>query len=688
LVWWNGLSLPFLTGYDADEHLAYIRHLHDWGALPLGNEGFEMHQPPVYYALSAVVFKVSGVPPDGSASCTSVLRFLGLMIGLSGLLLLALCLGRLLPGQPIACTVGIMLAAALPVHLYLAHYPSNDLLAGVAGTAGVYLALVVLQETRPKTWHLAALGACLGLGILTKLTVAPVAAVVLVTLIVTTAIRHRSARAVLRTVGITLVVCLLIAGWFFYRNYQNFGRAVVGSYDPASGFRWWQDPGYADRSQFLRFGRVLDAPFYAMFQSLPDGLYSTLWGDGGWGGGVRGWRPPWNYHLMAAGYLLALIPTALIVLGFGAMVLEWVRRPTAERGLILALPVVAAAAMVYQYMRYPFYCHIKAYYALPAVVSACAFAAHGFAVLTRGSAWASYGLGVVLGTWVLTGFGSFLIDPSAPESLVWIGSERLRQGQVEVAERYARAAVAADSHDPDAHFLLGTILLRRDRVAGAQYLQEVIASDPTNFEARMSLARALVVAGDNAAAVKELDELIRLAPDHSSAYPLLAALYATSGEAAAGARVAREGLRVAPTHPGLHLSLARVLLQQSDTAEAIVHYQLALRFDPKSVPALSDLAWIFAAHDDGRFRNGPEALRLAEQVHDLIGRSDFRINQLLAAVYAETGQFRKAATITASLAEEAVRSGKPEVIEQVRHEQELYKSSKPLRLTPEAILHR
>jgi Flp pilus assembly protein TadD len=688
LVWWNGLSMPFLTGFDAEEHLAYIRHLCDRGTLPVGNEGFEMHQPPVYYALSAAAFKVSGVSANGGDACVTLLRSLGLIIGLLGVLLIALCLGRLFPDQPIPQAVGVVLAAALSVHLYLAHYPSNDLLAGAVGTAGVYLALVVLQERSPKAWQLAALGACLGIGILTKLTFVPVAVVVLGVLVAAVAIRTRSVRSVARTAGIPFLVCVAVAGWFFYRNYQNFGHPVVGSYDPASGFRWWQDPGYADAGQFVRFGGVLDAPFYTVFQGLPDGLYSTFWGDGGWGGGVRGWRPPWNYPLMTAGYLLALIPTLLIVVGFAAMVVEWARRPTAERGLILALPVAAAGAIAYQYVQYPFYCHIKAYYALPAIICACAFAGRGFALLTSRSAWAGYGLGILLGTWALTAFASFLINPSTPATLVWIGNEKLRQGQVDAAQRLALAAVAADNADPDARFFLGSLLLRRDRGLGTQYLRDLLASDPDNLEARLSLARALVAGGDNAAAANELRELIRLAPDHSGAYPLLAALLVTAGNADAAGPVAREGLRVMPTHPGLHFSLARVLLHQKDTPEAVAHYRFALRFDPHSVAALSGLAWVLAAHEDERFRNGPEAVRLAEQAAGLTQRKDFRISQLLAAAYAQIGQFEKAAKITAALVEVAGRSGNPRVLEQVRQEQQAYQNGKPLRLPPDALLQR
>jgi hypothetical protein len=395
---YNWQSLPFPIGYDADLHLQYARYVQDRWALPLANEGLEMQQPPLYYVLAAGALQGFGVAADGGEWCVLILRAFGLLTGLAGVFLVALCLGRLFPGRAVPQAVGVVVAAALPVHLYLAHYLSNDLLAGVLGTAAVYLSLVVLQRDKPAVWLLVALGACLGAGVLTKLTVAPVAAAVLGVLAATAAVRDRTARSVARAAGVPLLVCLLVCGWYFYRNYRHFGRPVVGTHDPASGFLWWQHPGYADASQFLRFGRALTDPFNAAFAGVPDGVYSTLWGDGGWGGVLASARPPWNYQLMAAGYVLALLPTALALVGWGAVAVAWARRPTADRGLLLALPFAAGCALVYHYLNYPFLCHIKAFYLLPVAVSGCAFAGHGFELLTRRSAWARGGLGVLLGT--------------------------------------------------------------------------------------------------------------------------------------------------------------------------------------------------------------------------------------------------------------------------------------------------
>src|SRR5262249_7460061 len=120
----------------------------------------------------------------------------------------------------------------------------------------------------------------------------------------------------LRTVGITLLVCLALSGWHYWRVWSAFGTPFVGTYDTSSGFRWWQDPGHGPMAPFWRFGRALEDPFFSGFSGYADGLYSTLWGDGLFSGeSSLEKRPPWRWDLMAAGYALALLPAGAMMLG-------------------------------------------------------------------------------------------------------------------------------------------------------------------------------------------------------------------------------------------------------------------------------------------------------------------------------------------------------------------------------------
>jgi cytochrome c-type biogenesis protein CcmH/NrfG len=690
-VGWVGLlasnwpSLPFLLGYDAELHLEYVRYVRDRGALPLGNERPEMHQPPLYYVLAAEALRMFGAAADGGERCVLLLRTLGLLTGLAGVLLAALCLRRLFPGRAPPQAAGVVIAAALPPYLYLAHYVSNDLLAGVLGTAAVYLTLVALQADKPKAGLLVALGACLGAAVLAKLTAVPVVVTTLAVLALTAAVRGRSALAVARSAGVPLLVCLLVCGWFFYRNYRHFGRPVVGAYDPASGFLWWQHPGYADAAQFLRFGRGLTDPFYAALVGVPDGLYSTLWGDGGWGGALGAARPPWNYERMAAGYALALLPTALALLGWVAAAVAWVRRPTAEWGLLLALPVAAGAALAYHYLGYPFFLHVKAFYLLPAAVAGCAFAGYGFDLLTRRSAWARGGLGVLLGAWALTAFSAFLVRPSA-DTLAWVGTNRLNRGERPAAVQCAMKALEADRASPAARALLGRLSLldRRPADAAEQFLRAAGASPWP--EASVGLAHALALLGRTDEAVRLAEDTVRRYPDSAEAHRLLATLRDFESSPAGTVQAAREGLRVSPADARLHVLLARGLLRSNETAQAVRHYRVALRFDPKSAAALAGLAWVLAVHEESSFRNGPEAVALAQQACELTDSPAPPSLRALAAAYAEAGDFAKAQQVAQGLLDQLAPSGNAQLMEQVKRDVGQYRAGRPLRAKPQSML--
>ena len=63
---------------------------------------------------------------------------------------------------------------------------------------------------------------------------------------------------------------------------------------------------------------------------------------------------------------------------------------------------------------------------------------------------------------------------------------------------------------------------------------------------------------------------------------------------------------------------------------------------PQSVPALNNLAWIFATYPDPAFRDGAKALELAEAASEFSGRNNPVILRTLAAADANAGQFSRA----------------------------------------------
>ena len=81
-------------GFDAEAHEQYVRFIQEKHALPLPNDGWEMHQAPLYYASGALLLGVCGMSADSNFATTLLRAFNG-VIGLVHCWLIWLCLRRL-----------------------------------------------------------------------------------------------------------------------------------------------------------------------------------------------------------------------------------------------------------------------------------------------------------------------------------------------------------------------------------------------------------------------------------------------------------------------------------------------------------------------------------------------------------------------------------------------------------------
>src|SRR5207248_1001814 len=167
LFWNNSRLLPFHAGFDAQEHLKYINYIQEHRALPLASEGWEMYQPPLYYLIAAASLSACKLSINDSMSVV-VLRLLGGFFGIVELILIFLSLRLLVPAR--TALVGFFLAAFLPMHLYMAHYVTNEMLTAALATATLYLCLGLLKSETPRASQFAWLGLALGAAMLAKAT--------------------------------------------------------------------------------------------------------------------------------------------------------------------------------------------------------------------------------------------------------------------------------------------------------------------------------------------------------------------------------------------------------------------------------------------------------------------------------------------------------------------------------------
>ena len=281
LFWNNARFLPFHVGFDSDEHLKYINYIQEHRALPLPNEGWEMYQPPLYYLIAAASLSACKLSINDSTSIL-VLRLIGAFLGIAQLVFVFLSLRLLFSAR--TALVGLLLAAFLPMHLYLAHYVTNEILAAALATVTLYLCLRLLKSNAPRVSQFAWLGLALGAAMLAKATAILLLPVVCGAIASKLAYARAPITTLLRSLGLLLAICLAVCGWHYTRIWLKFGTPLLGNWDVVSGFTWWQDPGYHTAADYLRFGRSLLHPLFSGFAGFADGIYSTLWGDALCGG--------------------------------------------------------------------------------------------------------------------------------------------------------------------------------------------------------------------------------------------------------------------------------------------------------------------------------------------------------------------------------------------------------------------
>jgi len=695
LLFWNNAGLmPFLQGFDSQSHLDYIKYVQERHALPLPTEGFEMFQPPLYYVVSAVALSLGGLSVDTQSGILG-LRFLTLLFGVLQFTLVFLSLRPCFPGRTAAQLVGLLLAAFLPMQLYLSHYVTNETLAATLATASIYLGLRLFRTNDPSVSQYAWLGLCMGAALLTKATALLVVLPLFLALIVKLFAGRAPVGIWLRHFGTLCAVVVAACGWHYARIWHQFGTPVVGNWDVAAGFSWWQDSGFHTASDYARFGRSLVTPLFSGFGSFADGIYSTLWGDGLCGGvSDLAYRPPWNYNLMVAGYLLSLAPALLILVGASVACWRFVRKPSLDFFVLAGSSGAVILGVVFMTLKVASYAQVKAFYGLALVVPLCFFGAMGWELLTRGRRILQGALGVLLLVWAMNSFASFWIIHSASQH-AYVGIKLASARKLDAALAEAMKAVDSDPADAAARRFSALILNELGRTSESlPYAQRAIELNPLDGAAHLELAVALAGQGQMESALGEVRRALELGPENPAAWDFSLFCLSKLGRTDEAINAARDGLAVFPYRGELHHGLGLALRQEQDFVKAANHFAYALLLRPDLVDGranfrltlrqignapdglkrlqevalfandapmiLNEMAWFFATQPDATLRNGPEAVRLAEHACALAGRTAPEMLAALAAAYAESGRFSEAIKVAEEARARA--SGNPDML--------------------------
>jgi tetratricopeptide (TPR) repeat protein len=370
----------------------------------------------------------------------------------------------------------------------------------------------------------------------------------------------------LRGPGVLFVTCLAVCGWYYARIWLRFGTSLLGNWDVTSAFAWWQDAGYHTAADYLRFGRSLITPLFSGVAGFADGIYSTLWGDG-LSGEASSVNVAWNLRPMVAGYLWPLVPAVLIVVGAGVAIVRFLRQPSAELFLLLALSVIVALGLNFMTLKVPSYAQAKALYGLSALTSLCFFGAVGWETVTNSRPRLRFVIGALLIVWALNSLATFYIIPSVSQHLYAV-QVLGQQGNMEQAATEAAKAVEADPSNAAAHGYRALGLSEfGDDAKAVKEAERAIELAPTDSAAHLNLAIA-AKRTDVERAIAEARRTIELEPENFSAYQLLMKYLVESGRYNEAAAFGPEWLAVSSFDVAAHSSVAIAMAQTGELATA------------------------------------------------------------------------------------------------------------------------
>jgi 4-amino-4-deoxy-L-arabinose transferase-like glycosyltransferase len=387
----NAGKIAWDFGMDAIPHLDYVLYVARKWRIPFADEGWKMFESPLYYILSAILYKICSI----FYSMEITFRVLRVIPLLCGALQIELCYRSLRYVYPLRKDLqilGTLIGGLLPMNIYMSQVVGSEPLVGVL--SGLIVVLVLRLLNRPSLVlsrkYFIVIGFVLGLALLTKITailLVPPLLFFLVFAISNNIKPNGSLMLILaERIGLVVGVAVIVCGWYYVRNWMEMGQIFVGGWDPFRKIVWWQDPGYRTLNQLVVFGASFSFPIYSGVIGIWDSLYSTMWADGFLSAeSAYSTRPLWNYGFMISSTWFAALPMAAIMLG----ILRTLRQPIQSLGqgtlFAASCVIVYLAAILYLYITVPIYSVGKASYMLGLLPCFALLAARGMGNLIQSS---------------------------------------------------------------------------------------------------------------------------------------------------------------------------------------------------------------------------------------------------------------------------------------------------------------
>jgi tetratricopeptide (TPR) repeat protein len=228
-----------------------------------------------------------------------------------------------------------------------------------------------------------------------------------------------------------------------------------------------------------------------------------------------------------------------------------------------------------------------------------------------------------------------------------LGSTWWRSGRVDDAIREYQAALKITPESPLARNNLGSAFLKQGKATEAiQEFRRVLSHNPQSITGRFNLADALLKSGRATEAIDEYEKALVIEPDFAQGHLALGHALMRADRLDDAIAQFKIAVQLQPGHAHARNNLATAFAAKHQWGDAIRCWRETLEIDPNNVAAQSGLAWTLATAPDPMLRNGAEALAISRHLSQTTGASNPMLLRVLAAAYAEAGQFPEAIETT------------------------------------------
>ena len=261
-----------------------------------------------------------------------------------------------------------------------------------------------------------------------------------------------------------------------------------------------------------------------------------------------------------------------------------------------------------------------------------------------------------------------------------LGEALAGQGKVDAAVRHYYEALRIKPNLAAPHLNLGVALRESGNLSEAMdHFSKVLGLKSDCAEAHYELGDTLDRKGDFASAIEHYLEAVRIKPDYAKVYNNLGVILAHQNKDKEAIAHFYKAVQIDSAYSGAYYNLGKIFTNQGKIEDAILNYRKTLHFDPDNTQALYNLTWILATHKNKEFRNGEDAVRLAEQLCRLTQYKQPLALDALAAAYAETESFDEAVLTAKKALKLALDNGPEELAAGLKKRLQLYKKRRPYR---------